>query len=115
MLAAKDGCPRTCEGLLDRQASMDLVNSDGDTALHIASQHKQVGVVELLFDRGARLTVVNKVGQTFLGVALKSGALDVAVVAAKHRRLVRVFSKGKKYQVYLFLYSFYILSLHYVD
>ena len=86
MWASKAGCSKTCEVLLDKQAATDHVNSDGDTALHIASRRGHVGVVEVLLGRGAQLTVLNKLNQTFLCVALKSGARDVALTAAKHRR-----------------------------
>ena len=66
MLAAGLGCVKCCQELLDKQASIDDDNSDGDTALHLASRYGHVPVVNLLMDYHADLA-------TLLGTGGKGG------------------------------------------
>ena len=89
MLAARMGYTKCCQELLDKQASVDDVNSDGDTALHLASCHGHVPVVNLLMDDHADLAITNHMGATFLGAAVKAGMCDVASTIASHRRYSR--------------------------
>ena len=86
MLAARLGCVKCCQELLDKQASIDDDNSDGDTALHLASRHGHVPVVNLLMDYHADLAITNNVDATFLGAAVKAGMCDVASSIVRHRR-----------------------------
>ena len=90
MLAARMGCEKCCQELLNKRASTDEVNADGDTALHLASRHGHVPVVNLLMDHHADLANTNNVGATFLGAAVKAGMSDVASAIASHKR----YSKG---------------------
>ena len=89
MLAAGLGCTKCCQELLDKQVSIDDVNSDGDTALHLASRHGHVPIVNLLMDHRADLAITNNVGATFLGGAVQVGMSDVAPTIASHRRYSR--------------------------
>lgn len=86
MWAARSGCDKTCQELLDKQAVLDHVNNCGDTALHIASSCGNVRVVELLLNSGANVCIQNTLGQTCLDVAVRSGAGDVAMAIAQHKR-----------------------------
>ena len=88
MWAARSGCDKTSQELLDKQAVLDHVNNCGDTALHIASSHGNVRVVELLLNSGANVCLPNSLGQSCLNVAVQSGAGDVALAIAQHKRLV---------------------------
>lgn len=88
MWAARVGCDKTCHELLNKQAVLDHVNNRGDTALHISSSYGNVNVVQLLLNSGANVCIQNNLGQTCLDVAVHSGAGDVALAAAQHKRLV---------------------------
>ena len=88
MWAARAGCHKTSQELLNKQAALDHVNNAGNTPLHIASSYGNVSVVELLLNSGAKVCIRNNQGQTCLDVAVHSGAGDVAMVIAKHKRLV---------------------------
>lgn len=91
MWAARAGCEKTSRGLLDKQAVVDHVNNQGDTALHISASHGKVKVVELLLNYGADVSIRNNLGQTCLDVTVQSGAGDVALAIARNKRLVRQF------------------------
>ena len=68
------------------QASPDDVNSEGDTALHIACKQGHIGIVNLLMENGASLTVCNTQGLTCLEVAVRTGNSDVAMAMVKNSR-----------------------------
>lgn len=91
MWAARSGCDKTSQALLDKQAILDHVNNRGDTALHIASSHGKVRVVELLLNVGANVCLRNSQGQSCLDVAVLSGAGDVALAIAQNKRLEAIF------------------------
>lgn len=91
MWAARSGCDKTSQTLLEKQAILDHVNNRGDTALHIASSHGKVRVVELLLNVGANVCLRNSQGQSCLDVAVLSGAGDVALAIAQNKRLVTIF------------------------
>ena len=86
LFAARFGNPKCAEILLDREASLDQVDIDGDTALHKAARNGHVATVNLLLDRGAKMTITNHVGHTFLESAVAAGTDDVALATVKHKR-----------------------------
>ena len=88
MLACSMGWIKCCQQLLDRQASLDDVNADGDTALHVASRYGHAPIVSLLLDYGANLTIDNNMDDTFLAVAVKTGMCEVAMAIVKHKRCI---------------------------
>ena len=90
MCAAKRGLIKSCQELLNQQASPDDVNIDGDTALHIACKQGQVNVVSLLLDRGARMTICNTQGHSCLEAAAKAGSSEVIMAIIKHSRYGRL-------------------------
>ena len=89
MWAARSGCDKTSQELINRQAVLDHLNNTGNTPLHIASSYGNVRVVELLLNSGANVCVQNNLAQTCLDVAVQSGAGDVALAMAHHERLVK--------------------------
>ena len=74
--------------LLDFKASVDLQDTDGDSALHVACGQGHAAIVRLLLDCGASLLLCNKRGNGCLEIAAKSGSSDVAMTIVKHKRLV---------------------------
>lgn len=86
MWASSLGWAKSCQELLDMQASPDDVNSEGDTALHIACKQGHIGIVNLLMENEASLTVCNTQGLTCLEVAVRTGNSDVAMAMVKNSR-----------------------------
>lgn len=86
MWASSLGWAKSCQELLDMQASPDDVNSEGDTALHIACKQGHICIVNLLMENGASLTVCNTQGLTCLEVAVRTGNSDVAMAMVKNSR-----------------------------
>ena len=72
--------------LLDFNASVDLQDTDGDCALHVACGQGHAPMVRLLLDRGASLTLCNKRGNGCLEIAAKAGSSDVAMAIVKDKR-----------------------------
>ncbi|CEM07524.1 unnamed protein product [Vitrella brassicaformis CCMP3155] len=62
--------------LLDRGASMDLVNDSGSTAAILAARRGYDETLQLLADRGASLNIKDKWGDTALHEAARNGELD---------------------------------------
>jgi ankyrin repeat protein len=65
---------RAAGAALDLGADVNAVNTDGETALHLAAALALNKVVQLLVDRGAKLDVKNKRDVTPLGMATSSQA-----------------------------------------
>ena len=86
MWASKLGREKACQELLNAQASVDDVNLDGDTALHVACQQGHVDIVNLLLTNGASLNVRNMQGLTCLETAAQAGNGEVALAMVKHPR-----------------------------
>ncbi|KAL9969322.1 hypothetical protein ACROYT_G021521 [Oculina patagonica] len=90
MWAARSGCDKTSQELLNNEANLDHVNNAGNTPLHIASSNGNVNVVELLLNSGASVCIQNNQGQTCLDVTVQSGAGDVALAIARHKRSLEI-------------------------
>lgn len=86
MWASKLGREKACRELLNVHASVDDVNMDGDTALHVACRQGHVGIVNLLLTNGASLDVRNTQSVTCLETAAQSGNDEVALAMVKHPR-----------------------------
>lgn len=69
MIAAQNGWDHIAEELLQAGAKLDLVDANGDTALHYSAQFTQPRVMKLLLDAGAKTDLQDKWGQTPLIMA----------------------------------------------
>lgn len=87
MWAAMKNQPKCAEVLLDFKASLDLQDTKGDSALHLACFGGHAAIVTLLMDRGASLTLRNKQQLTCIEIATKAGSFDVAMAIVNHERL----------------------------
>ncbi|MET0051825.1 MAG: ankyrin repeat domain-containing protein [Candidatus Thiodiazotropha sp.] len=63
--------------LLKRGASLDSLDDDGNTPLHIAILNDQRVVAKYLINRGARLDISNKAGLTPLALAIARNKPDI--------------------------------------
>lgn len=86
MWASKLGWVKSCQELLEMQASPDDVNADGDTALHIACKQGHVSIVNLLLESGASVNACNTQSLTCLEAAVRAGNGEVAMAMVKHPR-----------------------------
>ena len=86
MWASKLGYAKCCQELLSKEISLNNVNMEGDTALHIACRQGHVDIVNMLLGNGASLTVCNTQGVTCLECAVRAGNSDVATAMTKHSR-----------------------------
>lgn len=86
MWASKLGREKACQELLNVHVSVDDVNMDGDTALHVACRQGHVGIVNLLLTNGASLNARNMQSLTCLETAAQAGNGDVALAMVKHPR-----------------------------
>ena len=86
MWASKLGREKACQELLNAQASVDDVNIEGDTAMHVACRQGHVDIVNLLLTNGASLNVLNMQGLTCLETAAQAGSSEVALTMVKHTR-----------------------------
>jgi ankyrin repeat protein/tetratricopeptide (TPR) repeat protein len=69
MVAAQSGFTHIIEELLKHGAALDIVDLNGDTALHYASQFRQVPALRLLLAAGAKTDIQDKWKQTPLTMA----------------------------------------------
>jgi len=88
--AAQKGRVDVVKLLVDANANLDLVNEDGNSALHFAVllgsvRHFYIEMVTVLVDAKANLDLVNEVGWSALHYAAAKGFVDVVtvLVAAK--------------------------------
>lgn len=70
ILAAWTGKDAIVKLLLERHADPNVLDDDGETALHWAAANDQVGAIQLLLASSANPNIRNKSGQTALDVAL---------------------------------------------
>jgi len=64
MVAASNGWELIVADLLRSGAKLDLVDANGDTALHYSAQYSQPRTMKLLLDAGARTDLLDKWSQT---------------------------------------------------
>ncbi|GAA47164.1 ankyrin [Clonorchis sinensis] len=75
--AARTGNKHKLADLLDSRVDIDVANSNGLTALHLAAKEAHTEVVRELLKRGANVHVATKKGNTALHVASLAGHLEI--------------------------------------
>lgn len=78
MRAAAHGYAEVCKSLLAANASVDMADKYGRTALLLAAQQRQALVVTILIGWGADVNRVNKHGDTALTLTAQTGSWEVA-------------------------------------
>lgn len=77
MTASRLGLDNVVRILLTRNADINAVDMNGNTALHTAALNSQLSVVKLLLEKNPNLDIQNKVGNTALHLAVISGNIDI--------------------------------------
>lgn len=77
MTASRLGLDNVVRILLTRNADINAVDMNGNTALHTAALNSQLSVVKLLLEKNPDLDIQNKVGNTALHLAVISGNIDI--------------------------------------
>ncbi|KER22832.1 hypothetical protein T265_14770, partial [Opisthorchis viverrini] len=75
--AARTGNKHKLADLLDSRVDIDVANSNGLTALHLAAKEAHTEVVHELLKRGANVHAATKKGNTALHVASLAGHLEI--------------------------------------
>ena len=75
--ASRLGLDNVVRILLSRNADINAVDMNGNTALHTAALNSQLSVVKLLLEKNPNLDIQNKVGNTALHLAVISGNIDI--------------------------------------
>ena len=78
LLAAKNGRAEAVKVLLDKGATLEFKNLDGNTALHLATQNGHKSIVQLLLDKGANVNITNSEYSTALHFAAENGHESIA-------------------------------------
>ena len=84
MLAAAHGNERILERLIQQNASVDIQDDDGLTALMASSlnpeEYDYVNIAQKLIEAGANMNIRNKIGNTALMVAISHGKIGISKV-----------------------------------
>ena len=75
--ASRLGLDNVVRILLSRNADINAVDMNGNTALHTAALNSQLSVVKLLLEKNPNLDIQNEVGNTALHLAVISGNIDI--------------------------------------
>lgn len=76
-MASRLGLDNVVRILLTRNADINAVDINGNTALHTAALNSQLSIVKLLLEKNPNLDIQNKVGNTALHLAVISGNIDI--------------------------------------
>lgn len=76
-MASRLGLDNVVRILLTRNADINAVDMNGNTALHTAALNSQLSIVKLLLEKNPNLDIQNKVGNTALHLAVISGNIDI--------------------------------------
>lgn len=99
--ACRDGDIKKVEFLIKKGANVNLRDSHGDTALHLAiqpvSKFHPLDIVELLLhQRDCKVNILNKHGHTPLHTACIVGVKEVIELLLKHHALPNILDKKSK-------------------
>jgi ankyrin repeat protein len=79
--------------LIEWNASVNLVDKYGQTALHLALSNGHLNIARLLIERNASVNLVHKYGRTALHLASSKGHLDIARLLIEHNASVDLVNK----------------------
>ncbi|ACP21050.1 hypothetical protein Aasi_1784 [Candidatus Amoebophilus asiaticus 5a2] len=82
--AVKLGDEYIVELLLEKGASINIQNIEGETVLHLATNSNNTDLAKKIIGKGAKLEVQNKRGYTPLHLAAEQGYIDVAKELIPH-------------------------------
>jgi len=75
--------PHVVNLLVERKADLNITNSDGSTALHMAADNGSIDIALALVRAGAHLNITNSGGSTALHMAAYNGSIDIALALVK--------------------------------
>ncbi|AVP88185.1 hypothetical protein phytr_12610 [Candidatus Phycorickettsia trachydisci] len=82
-LAAKEGCIKTIEALLEARAKVDVENDRLQTPLHLAAENGQVEAIEVLVKSKAKVNAMDNNRQRPLHLAAENGKIDAVKALIK--------------------------------
>lgn len=82
--AASGGSVEIAEYLLDKGATVDILNDASGTALYVAAEEEHVPMVQLLLDRGANSNAIGGGEMVPLNVAALCGNLEIVKLLVKN-------------------------------
>lgn len=97
MTASRLGLDNVVRILLTRNADINAVDMNGNTALHTAALNSQLSVVKLLLEKNPNLDIQNKVGNTALHLAVISGNIDIVGELVLKGANIRIRNNDGKY------------------
>ena len=95
--ASRLGLDNVVRILLTRNADINAVDMNGNTALHTAALNSQLSVVKLLLEKNPNLDIQNKVGNTALHLAVISGNIDIVGELVLKGANTRIRNNDEKY------------------
>ncbi|PSN55856.1 hypothetical protein C0J52_02774 [Blattella germanica] len=88
--------------LISRKCDLiDITDSDGNSALHLASKENTIKAVEFLIDRKCDINPINVDGNTPLHLAANSGNLDIVKYLVEHEANVEALNNEKYAAIHL--------------
>ena len=99
MTASRLGLDNVVRILLTRNADINAVDMNGNTALHTAALNSQLSVVKLLLEKNPNLDIQNKVGNTALHLAVISGNIDIVGELVLKGANTKIRNDDRKYPI----------------
>ena len=84
MIAVQEGHHHFSEHLIDRGADIDKVNTDGESALHVAIQYNRPKLLDLILKKHANHVLKTKAGENILHYAAQFGDLNSLQILYAH-------------------------------
>ena len=103
--AVQDGDTDMVKCLLENGTSIEAIDEDNNTPLHLAAWNGHTGVVELLLGKGALIEALNKNKDTPLHLAAQSGHTGVVELLLGKGALIEVQNNYQNTPLYLATWS----------
>jgi len=88
--AVCSGNARLVEFLIGHGAEVDAADSENETPLYLAAEHRDQPIVEILLSHGADPKRKNSAGQTPTSIAVHNGSKEIVKLLATHRARVTI-------------------------